>query len=94
MYHCKIAQPSKGGSFLVLPSGAWSIEGRKIGSIYVRDAYKEHWEIIKHQGLVRKSQDVLLISGTCSAGKTVESLSFTSNSQLVSKKSSRYLFKK
>ena len=74
LYHCKIAQPSEDGNFLVLPSGAWSIGGHRIRSIYMRDAYKEHWEIIKYQGLVRKFPDVLLISGTCSAGKTVEGL--------------------
>ena len=82
-YHpclARLAKPSEDGNFLVLPEGLdldWGLMNVATRSIYIRQAYKDHWKIIQHR--ISKKHDgrqyeVLFINGTSGGGKTVETL--------------------
>jgi hypothetical protein len=72
LYPCKVARASEDGKRLVLPFGFWSSDMRYNRSLYIRDAYKDHWDIIRHRVLEEKCFGTIFINGTCGAGKTVE----------------------
>jgi hypothetical protein len=62
-------------ALLTLPGQEkWSIGDRFQSSIYVRQAYKDHWTIIKNHFLAEKSIERVLINGSPGAGKSVEGI--------------------
>ena len=71
---CQLAQMSKDGQFLSVPNDQGSIKGIKKDSIFIRQAYKDHWDIIYDHFVVRKSRDRVMISGTPGCGKSVEGI--------------------
>ena len=77
IYRCTIAKLSDDGQFLELPTGHyWTIGGKKRSCIFVRKGYQEHWEIVYHHFVVKKSQETVIVSGTPGAGKSVEGVYF------------------
>ena len=75
LYRCKIAQMNSAGNLLSLPGNEkWVIGDRQQSSIYVRDAYKDHWKIIKNHFIAEKSIERLIISGSPGVGKSVEGI--------------------
>jgi len=76
IYHCKIAQMTTDGNFPILPDGEWIIGSKRQSSIFVRQAYKDHWELISHHCMVEKSMERVIISGTPGCGKSVEGIFF------------------
>jgi hypothetical protein len=84
LFPCKVARASEDGSTLDLPRGFWDYGIHSHRSLYIRDAYKDHWEIIKQNLLVEKRDVIYFINGTCGAGKTIETFYLIkSDSQLV-----------
>jgi hypothetical protein len=73
LYRCKMAQISSDSNFLILPQD-WTLGAKRQTSISVRQAYKDHWELIKHHFMVQKSIERVIISGTPGCGKSVEGI--------------------
>lgn len=76
IHRCKIAQMTDDGNFLVLPYEEWIIGSKRQSSIFARQAYKDHWELINHHCMVQKSIERVIISGTPGCGKSVEGIFF------------------
>jgi hypothetical protein len=71
----KLAQLSPDGKFLVLPEGLqWGFENCSPRYLFIRQAYKDHWEIIRHRNDPCNYHPVIYIKGTHGGGKTVEGL--------------------
>lgn len=73
---CQLAQLSEDGQFLVIPNSHWTIKGDRQGSIYIRQAYHDHWDIVYDHFVVQKSSQRVLISGTPGCGKSIEAYFF------------------
>jgi hypothetical protein len=69
---CQLAQLSEDGQFLTVPNSHWTIKGDKQESIYIRQAYRDHWDIIYDHFVVQESSQRVLISGTPGCGKSIE----------------------
>ena len=48
LFPCKIARPSQDTNTLRLLHGFWCDDFSSHRSLYIRDAYRDHWEITKH----------------------------------------------
>jgi hypothetical protein len=71
----KLAQLSPDGKFLVLPEGhEWGFENCSTRYLFIRQAYKDHWEIIRHRNEAHEYHPIIYINGTSGGGKTVEGL--------------------
>lgn len=78
LHRCKVAQMSEDEQFLVTPEseGSWMMGKRAQSSMFIREGYKDHWELIKHHfEETNGSQDEdirpVVIKGTPGVGKTV-----------------------
>ena len=69
---CRSAQMTENDEFLVNPFGQWDVNGDPFDSLYIRQAYKDHWDIIQDHFLTKRSNQRILISGTPGCGKSVE----------------------
>jgi hypothetical protein len=74
LYRCKTAQMTVDGNFLTLSHEEWIIGSKPQSSIFVREAYKDHWEIIHHHCMVENSIERVIISGSPGCGKSVEGI--------------------
>jgi hypothetical protein len=73
---CQLAQLSEDGQFLKVPNSHWTIKGDRQESIYIRQAYHDHWDIIYDHFVVQRSSQRVLISGTPGCGKSIEGYFF------------------
>ena len=69
---CQLARMTDDGRFLVNPFGHWMINGDPFKSIYIRQAYKDHWDIIYDHFVNQRSNERVMISGTPGCGKSIE----------------------
>ena len=69
---CRSAQMTENDEFLVNPFGQWDVNGDPFDSLYIRQAYKDHWDIIQDHFLTKCSNQRILINGTPGCGKSVE----------------------
>ena len=75
LYLCKSANVSADGRFLVLPNLHWQYGYKEQSALYIRDAYKEHWDVIHDHFVVKKKyKERVIINGTPGGGKSVEGL--------------------
>jgi hypothetical protein len=73
---CQVAQMSEDGGFLGVPNHPWMIKSDYQDTIFIRQAYKDHWDIIYHHFVVEKSRQRVIISGTPGCGKSIEGFYF------------------
>ena len=73
---CQLAQLSEDGPFLMVPNSHWTIKGDRQESIYIRQAYHDHWDIIYNHFVIEESSQRVLISGTPGCGKSIEGYFF------------------
>jgi hypothetical protein len=71
---CQLAQMSEDGLHLAVPNDHWTIKGYERDSIFIRQAYQDHWDIIYDHFMVQKSRQRVIISGTAGCGKSIEGL--------------------
>ena len=69
---CQLAKMTSDDRFLITPFGDWMVNGDPFESIYIRQAYKDHWDIIYDHFVTQKSNERVMISGTPGCGKSVE----------------------
>ena len=75
LYLCKSACVSADKRFLVSPNLCWQYGYKNQSALYIREAYKEHWDIIyDHFAVKKKYKERVIISGTPGGGKSVEGL--------------------
>lgn len=71
---CRFAQMSEDGNFLTAGRAPWLIGDQIQKKIFIRQAYKDHWDIIQDHFDNQKSRQRLFISGTPGGGKSIEGL--------------------
>jgi hypothetical protein len=61
--------------FLILPNLQWQYGYKGQSALYIREAYKEHWDIIYNHFAVKENyKQRIIISGTAGGGNSVEGL--------------------
>lgn len=71
---CRFAKISEDGEFLIAGRAPWLIGDQIQEKIFIRQAYKDHWDIIQDHFDNQKSRQRLFISGTPGGGKSIEGL--------------------
>lgn len=72
LYRCRTAQQTDDGVFLRLQNDTWQFGEKKPSGILIRQAYRDHWTLIKEH--FQSSTTRVFLSGSPGTGKSVEGL--------------------